>query len=226
MMTSSNRTLRILWSSEVPDAVREVAEWCVRDYAPLLPESVDALVLHFLAEESVEPLPGRCTPMAFVSDSDQGVGITIMLDIKAFHPVWLQSAILRAILDLTFDERPENWWPALSYLLARTDPHKDYLLPPSGITGVEQIYRRVMREQLGHVLDLLATEIEMLRGDHVFAPLWTRKGASPGARVAAMMEYRFNPVEEAGPDFLDWLDEKGWGHLAEQWVEEQRRQRG
>jgi hypothetical protein len=225
-MTASARTLRIVWAGEVPDDIRDVAEYSVREFAPLFPEHVNTLVVRFLEENGVEHLPGRATPMAFVSHADEGVAITIMLHVPSFHAYWLHAAILRAILDLHFDERPEHWWPALSFLLEKTGSAESYLLPPTGIAGVAEIYRRVMREHLTPVLDLLAGEIGMLRGETEFAPLWNRKNVPHAARVVAMMEYDFNPIYEAGPEFLNYVDEKGWSQLTERWVEEQLRHTG
>lgn len=202
-----------------------MAEYSARDFASLFPEHADTLVFRYHEDEGSVSLPGRSSPMAFVSDADEGVAITITLDSRPFDAYRLHAAILRAILDLHFDERPEHWWPALSFLLDKTRRTENYLLPPTGIEGVEQIYRRVMRERLNDVLDLLAGEISMLRGDYAFAPLWNRKTVPQGARIVAMMEYDFNPIFEAGPDFLDYVDEKGWAHLTERWVEEQLRRK-
>jgi hypothetical protein len=224
-MLSSERTLHIRWSSKVPDDVREVAEYSARDFAPLFPEHADTLVFRYHEDEGFDNLPGHSSPMAFVSDADEGVAITITLDSRPFDAYRLHAAILRAILDLHFDERPEHWWPALSFLLANTRSAESYLLPPTGIAGVEQIYRRIMRERLNEVLDILAGEISLLRGDYKFAPLWDRKNVPRGARIVAMIEYDFNPIYVAGPDFLNYVDENGWTLLTEKWVEEQRQQR-
>jgi len=225
-MSTPERALRILWSGEAPDVIRDVAEYSAHDLAPLLPEHVDTLVFRFLEDDTCEYLPGRSTPMAFVSDAEEGVGITIMLDMPSFHAKWLHSAILRAILDLHFDERPEHWWPALSCLLKKAGSADSYLLPAAGVAGIEQIYRRMMREHLTPVLNLLAGEIGMLCGEDVFVPLWERKNVPQAARVVAMLEYDFDPVREAGPEFVNYLDEKGWTLFTEEWVDEQLQQRG
>ena len=136
--------------------------------------------------------------------------VTVMME-PEFIPEVLHRGMVRAMLDVAFEERPDRWWDALSRTIRSTPRAVDYVFPETGVVGLERIYQAAVRGQMARVLDLLVDEMLMMSGSAQFMPLWNREGVPQGVRVAAMAEYNFDPLQDAF--FTEWMREKGLGDL-------------
>ena len=217
MPASTPPALRIKWLSSPPNAIRKIADWTAVRFGPLLPPDVEELVFEWTLVDPGELMPGQRSPLVFLKERRPRLEIAIMSE-DEFVPEYLHSGVLRAMLEAVFDERPDAWWETLGRTVRNAPLDPVYVLPETGIGGLERIYQAAVRGQMARVLDMLTGELVMMNGSAEFVPLWNREHVPQGVRVAAMMEYDFDPLREA--HFTDWMREKGLGDLADAWAAE------
>jgi hypothetical protein len=204
MESAMSTPLSLTWQTTAPDHIRLLAEECIQDHAAILPPEVRAIELRLDLFPGLR-LPGPPGPPALFSNLDAPYELTLWDDGTHYPLEVIRSAIVRAMVDLTFQERAEAVAPVVTAIL-RNIPHtSNYPMPKEGVDGLASIFQQYARNLLEPLLDVLVEEIGMMKGELPHIPFWERDGIPGGTAIAAMFRYEFDPVQDGPPEFREWL---------------------